>query len=175
MFLSWNQRLVYLKPEMLPRLPQVKINYCREDGSPICCISFLFLPIFVNEPGKSSETFFISYARTGNMLTMLDFIHFRDFFSSWLAFFRRTNVGWKSCLLPSCLCTLCQLLVVLISLFRVVWDFLVGCLGFFTEGSCSLFYPLIAWVCATRCFSLFTCQRFKGRRGLLHTFHRGGS
>lgn len=73
------------------------------------------------------------------------------------------------------LVTLCQLLVVLFSLFRVVWDFLVGCLGFFTEGSCSLFYPLIAWVCATRCFSLFTCQRFKGRCGLLHTFHRGGS
>lgn len=101
LFLSWNKRLVHLKTEMLPRLPQVKINYCREDGSPICCISFLFLLIVVNEPGKSSETFFISYARTGNMLTMLDFIHFRDFFSSWLAFFRRTNVGWKSCLLPS--------------------------------------------------------------------------
>lgn len=73
------------------------------------------------------------------------------------------------------LVTLCQLLVVLFSLFRVVWDFLVGCLGFFTEGSCSLFYPLIAWVCATRCFSLFTCQRFKGRRGSFHTSHRGGS
>lgn len=33
------------------------------------------------------------------------------------------------------LATLCQLLVVLFSLFRVVWDFLVGCLGFFTESS----------------------------------------
>lgn len=33
---------------------------------------------------------------------MLDFIHLGDFFfSSWLAFFRRTNVGWKKCLLPS--------------------------------------------------------------------------
>lgn len=34
------------------------------------------------------------------MLTMLDFIHFRGFFSSWLAFFRRTNVGWKYACYP---------------------------------------------------------------------------
>lgn len=32
------------------------------------------------------------------------------------------------------LVTLCQLSVVLFSLFSVVWDFLVGCLVFFTEG-----------------------------------------
>lgn len=74
------------------------------------------------------------------------------------------------------LVTLCQLLVVLFSLFRAVWDFLVGCLGFFTEGSCSLFYPLIAWVCATRCIFVHLSEvqgkawvitRFSQRRELV--------
>lgn len=71
------------------------------------------------------------------------------------------------------LVTLCQLLVVLFSLFRVVWDFLVGCLGFFTEGS--VLYPLMVCICAMRCLSLFTCQRFKGSLELLfHTVPQEG-
>lgn len=57
------------------------------------------------------------------------------------------------------LATLCQLLVVLVSLLRVVWDFLVGCLGFFTESS----VLSSKGRAAKRCFSLFTCQRLTGR------------
>jgi hypothetical protein len=63
------------------------------------------------------------------------------------------------------LATLCQLLVVLVSLFRAVWDFLEGCLGFFTESSVPS---------TKRCFSLFTCQRLKGRVNTRSLFHITG-
>lgn len=63
------------------------------------------------------------------------------------------------------LAPLCQLLVVLVSLFRAVWDFLEGCLGFFTESSV---------LSPKRCFSLFTCQRLKGRVNTHLLFHTTG-
>lgn len=65
------------------------------------------------------------------------------------------------------LATLCQLSVVLVSLFRVVWDFLEGCLGFFTESSV---LSSKGWA-SKRCFSLFTCQRVKGRVNTRLLFH----
>lgn len=63
------------------------------------------------------------------------------------------------------LALLCRLLVVLVSLFRAVWDFLEGCLGFFTESSVPS---------TKRCFSLFTCQRLKGRVNTHLFFHITG-
>ena len=69
---------------------------------------------------------------------------------------------------------LCQLVVVLFSLFRVVWDFLVGCLGFFYWRFCSLFYAFIASWIYEECPSLFTCQRWQGSLEILCTPYRGG-
>lgn len=104
-----HQPLAHLrKSEISPKqdkLPRRQMTESMEVPPPSRPPSVAF-PFYSSHPCKWAREklrhIFISYVRTGNMIMMLDFIHLGDFFfSSWLAFFRRTNVGWKKCLLPS--------------------------------------------------------------------------
>lgn len=97
--------------------------------------------------GNAQKHFFYKLCEDRKYVNYVRFYIFQGFFFSVVACLFLEGQMW----VDNNAAPLCQLLVVLLSVFRVVWDFLVGCLGSFLRVLVP--HPSFETRACERCFS----------------------